>query len=113
MNFDYERLNQWGPQIDHILDTVPYPIEKDELVLRAQQTGLNRFLSGHQEVPQRPAWPGQDVACHLFRERSPTEKAETTSVPGVRWPFLPPRSFFSASTQHIVLICRPSLLTKK
>jgi hypothetical protein len=67
MNFDYERLNQWGPQIDHILDTVPYPIEKDELVLRAQQTGLNPqvIVAMQQILPDKIFDSSQDIKKFL------------------------------------------------
>lgn len=63
MNFDYERLSQWGPQIDHILDMVPYPIEKDELILRAQQAGMNPqvIVAMQQILPDKTFDSSQDV----------------------------------------------------
>jgi hypothetical protein len=40
MQIDYNQLNQGG-QLDKVLGTLPYPLDKDELVVHAQQAGAN------------------------------------------------------------------------
>ena len=40
MQLDYNQLNQGG-QLDRMLTSLPYPLDKDELVVHAQQAGAN------------------------------------------------------------------------
>jgi hypothetical protein len=40
MQLDWNQLNQGG-QLDKVLSTLPYPLDKDELVTKAQQAGAN------------------------------------------------------------------------
>lgn len=46
MNFDMGQLGQMGPQIDQVLSSLPYPINKDDLVMRARQVGANDQVVG-------------------------------------------------------------------
>lgn len=43
MSFD---MGQIGPQIDQVLSTLPYPINKDDLVVRAKRAGANDQIVG-------------------------------------------------------------------
>ncbi len=40
MQIDFNQLNQGG-QLDKVLSTLPYPLDKDKLVAQAQQAGAN------------------------------------------------------------------------
>ena len=40
MQLDWNQLNQGG-QLDKMLSTLPYPLDKDEVVAKAQQAGAN------------------------------------------------------------------------
>lgn len=40
MNFDFNQLNQGGA-FDRILSTLPYPLDKEELLAHAQTSGAN------------------------------------------------------------------------
>jgi hypothetical protein len=46
MGFDFGQLGQMGGQIDQVLSTLPYPIDKDDLVRRARQAGANEQIVG-------------------------------------------------------------------
>lgn len=63
MNFDYERLSQMENQIDQVLSTLPYPIDKEELVLRTQQAGANPEVVGamRQILPDAIFNSSQDI----------------------------------------------------
>jgi hypothetical protein len=67
MNFDYGQLSQMGPQIDQVLSTLPYPIDKDELVQRAQQAGANPQVVGamRQILPDKTFNSSQDIKKFL------------------------------------------------
>lgn len=43
MQIDYNQLNQGG-QLDSVLSTLPYPLEKEKLVAQAQQAGANQQI---------------------------------------------------------------------
>lgn len=66
MNFDY---SQMAPQIDQVLSTLPYPIDKDDVVLRAQQAGANPQVLGamKQILPDQTFNSPQDIKKHLSR----------------------------------------------
>ena len=40
MGFDFGQLGQMGGQIDQVLSTLPYPIDKQDLVQRAREIGI-------------------------------------------------------------------------
>lgn len=40
MQLDWNQLNQGG-QLDRMLSTLPYPLDKNEVVAQAQQAGAN------------------------------------------------------------------------
>ena len=40
MQIDYNQLNQGG-QLDRVLSTLPYPLDKNDVVAQAQQAGAN------------------------------------------------------------------------
>lgn len=40
MSIDFNQLNQGG-QLDKVLSTLPYPLDKDEVVAHAQKAGAN------------------------------------------------------------------------
>jgi len=40
MNIDFNQLNQGGA-LDRILSTLPYPLDKEELISHAQTSGAN------------------------------------------------------------------------
>ena len=40
MQLDWNQLNQGG-QLDKVLSTLPYPLDKDEVIAQAQQAGTN------------------------------------------------------------------------
>ena len=40
MQLDWNQLNQGG-QLDQVLSTLPYPLDKDEVIAKAQQAGTN------------------------------------------------------------------------
>ena len=52
-----------APQIDQVLSTLPYPIDKDDLVLRAQQSGANAQVVGamKQILPDKTFNSPQDI----------------------------------------------------
>lgn len=54
MQFDYNQLNQGG-QLDKMLNALPYPMDKDELVMEAQQAGANQQMVAamQQMLPDR------------------------------------------------------------
>lgn len=68
MNFDY---SQMAPQIDQVLSTLPYPIDKDDVVLRAQQAGANPQVLGamKQILPDQTFNSPQDIKKCLSRSQ--------------------------------------------
>jgi hypothetical protein len=40
MQLDWNQLNQGG-QLDKVLSTLPYPLDKDQVIAKAQQAGTN------------------------------------------------------------------------
>ncbi|MBO0780909.1 MAG: DUF2795 domain-containing protein [Ktedonobacteraceae bacterium] len=50
MGFDYNQLNQGG-LLDRVLSTLPYPLDKEELISQAQQRGANpQIISAMRQV---------------------------------------------------------------
>jgi hypothetical protein len=62
MTFDYGQLNQQG-QIDQVLSTLPYPIDKADLLQRARQAGANEQIVGamQQALPDKTFDSPQDI----------------------------------------------------
>lgn len=40
MQLDWNQMNQGG-QLDRMLSTLPYPLDKDQVIAKAQQAGTN------------------------------------------------------------------------
>jgi hypothetical protein len=62
MQVDYNQLNQGG-QLDKVLSTLPYPLDKDELVMQAQQSGANQQIitAMKQILPDKTFNSSEDV----------------------------------------------------
>lgn len=45
MNIDFNQLNQGG-MLDRVLSSLPYPLDKDEIVMHAQQSGAPQQVVG-------------------------------------------------------------------
>ncbi len=68
MQFDYNQLNQGG-QLDKVLSTLPYPLDKDQLVMKAQQAGANpQMISAiKQALPDQTFNSAEDIKKSIQR----------------------------------------------
>jgi len=62
MQIDYNQLNQGG-QLDRMLSTLPYPLDKNEVVAQAQQAGANPQVVNaiKQVLPEQTFTSAEDV----------------------------------------------------
>jgi hypothetical protein len=62
MQIDFTQLNQGG-QLDKVLSTLPYPLDKDELVVHAQRAGANpqMITAIKQVLPDQTFKSAQDI----------------------------------------------------
>lgn len=62
MGFDFNQLNQGGV-LDRVLSTLPYPLDKDDLIARAQQMGANQQIVGamRQSLPEKTFNSAEDI----------------------------------------------------
>ena len=67
MGFNMGKMNQMGPQIDQVLSTLPYPIKKDDLVVRAKQAGANDQIVGAMQraLPDKTFNSAEDIKKSL------------------------------------------------
>lgn len=67
MSFDFGQLGQMGGQIDQVLSTLPYPLDKDEVCQRAKQAGANDQVIGAMQrmLPEKTFNSPQDVKNFL------------------------------------------------
>lgn len=63
MSFDFGQLGQMGGQIDQVLSTLPYPLDKDEVCQRAKQAGANDQVVGAMQriLPDKTFNSPQDI----------------------------------------------------
>lgn len=63
MSFDFGQLGQMGGQIDSVLSTLPYPLDKAELCQRAKQAGANDQVVGAMQkiLPDKTFNSPQDI----------------------------------------------------
>ncbi len=63
MGFDFSSMNQMGGQFDRVLSTLPYPIEKSDLLQLARHAGANeQMVSAMQKMlPEKTFNSAQDV----------------------------------------------------
>ena len=63
MSFDFGQLGQMGGQMDQVLSTLPYPLDKDELCEHARQAGANDQMIGAMEriLPDKTFTSAQDI----------------------------------------------------
>jgi hypothetical protein len=68
MQLDWNQLNQGG-QLDKMLSTLPYPLDKDELVMQAQQAGANpQVLSAiKQALPDKTFNSAEEIKTSIQR----------------------------------------------
>lgn len=61
MNFDFNQLT--GGQIDRMLSTLPYPLDKEQVIQRAQDAGANPQVVGamKQVLPDRTFNSPEDI----------------------------------------------------
>ena len=71
MQFDYNQLNAGG-MFDKVLSTLPYPLDKDELVMHAQQAGANpQILTAIKQVlPDKTFNSPEDIKNSISRGQS-------------------------------------------
>ena len=62
MGFDFSQLNQGGV-LDRVLSTLPYPLDKEELIAHAQQMGANQQIVGamQQNLPDKTFNSAEDI----------------------------------------------------
>ncbi|HEY3991824.1 MAG TPA: DUF2795 domain-containing protein [Ktedonobacteraceae bacterium] len=62
MGLDFNQLNQGGV-LDRVLSTLPYPLDKDELIAHAQQMGANQQIVGamKQSLPDETFNSAEDI----------------------------------------------------
>lgn len=67
MSFDFGQLGQLGGQIDQVLSTLPYPIDKEDLCEHARQAGANDQIVGAMEriLPDKTFNSAQDIKSCL------------------------------------------------
>ena len=68
MQIDYNQLNQGG-QLDKMLSTLPYPLDKDEVVAQAQQAGANPQVveAIKQVLPEQTFNSAEDIKRSIQR----------------------------------------------
>lgn len=68
MQIDYNQLNQGG-QLDKVLSTLPYPLDKNEVVAQAQQFGANpQMLNAIKQVlPDRTFNSADEIKTSIQR----------------------------------------------
>lgn len=62
MGFDLNQLNASG-QLDRVLSTLPYPLDKEEVIAHAQQMGANQQMVGamRQALPDKTFNSAEDI----------------------------------------------------
>ena len=72
MQIDYNQLNQGG-QLDKVLSTLPYPLDKDQLVMKAQQAGANpqMMTAIKQALPDQTFTSAEDIKKVMQRSGQP------------------------------------------
>lgn len=62
MGFDFNQLNAGG-QLDRMLSTLPYPLDKEEILAHAQQMGANTQVVGamRQVLPDKTFNSAEDI----------------------------------------------------
>lgn len=68
MQIDYNQLNQGG-QLDRMLSTLPYPLDKNEVVAQAQQAGANpQVLNAIKQVlPDKTFKSAEEIKTSIQR----------------------------------------------
>lgn len=66
MQFDYNQLNQGGV-LDRMLSTLPYPLDKNEVVAHAQKAGANPQMINaiKQTLPDNTFQSAEDIKKSL------------------------------------------------
>ena len=62
MGFDINQINQGGA-LDRVLSTLPYPLDKEDVIAQAQQMGANQQIVGamRQALPDKTFNSPEDV----------------------------------------------------
>lgn len=72
MGFDLNQINAGG-QLDRVLSTLPYPLDKEEIIAHAQQMGANQQVVGamRQVLPDKTFNSAEDVKKNIS---NPTQR---------------------------------------
>lgn len=72
MGFDLNQINAGG-QLDRVLSTLPYPLDKEEIIAHAQQMGANQQVVGamRQVLPNKTFNSAEDVKKNIS---NPTQR---------------------------------------
>jgi hypothetical protein len=72
MQMDYNQMNQGG-KLDKMLSTLPYPLDKDELVLHMQQSGASSQIvtAIEQALPDRTFNKPEEIKSAMQRVGQP------------------------------------------
>lgn len=76
MSFDFGQLGQMSGQIDQVLSTLPYPLDKEELCEHARQAGANDQVIGAMQriLPDKTFNSAQDIKnCLGGMGKGPTQ----------------------------------------
>lgn len=62
MGFDFSQLNKGG-MLDQVLSTLPYPLDKEDVLAQAQQRGANQQMIGamRQALPNKTFNSAEDI----------------------------------------------------
>lgn len=68
MQIDYNQINQGG-MLDKVLSTLPYPLDKNEVIAQAQQAGANQQMVSaiRQTLPEQTFNSAEDVKQSIQR----------------------------------------------
>lgn len=70
MNIDFNQLNQGGV-LDRVLSTLPYPLDKEEVVMHAQQSGAPQQVVGalRQTLPDTSFNSPEDIKKAIRQQK--------------------------------------------
>jgi uncharacterized protein DUF2795 len=75
MGFDFGQLGHMGGQIDQVLSTLPYPLDKDEICQHARKAGANDQVVGAMEriLPDKMFKSPQEIKDCLGGNKGQTQ----------------------------------------